>query len=211
LVAISADRITCWEMLLIDAVSSSVAAATVSTFDEAWDEAVAAAVVCRAVSALLVLIVDERPCISPAATATASTIADLAREVGGELAPCRLPILLGSAFGFGAFGIGVCFRCTGGLGLRRLQSRRLEQLRELVGERNHHGGLDQEDDRVKDDPAKIGAAGIDRRRKNEVQHEVMQRDRNRAGDDWPCVAICYQTGQRGEEIHMHVDLPGMAG
>jgi hypothetical protein len=168
-------------------VSSSVAAATVSTFDEAWDEAVAAAVVCRAVSALLVLIVDERPCISPAANATASTMLPILRsEVGGEFAPCRLPILLGSAFGFGAFGIGVCFRCTGGLGLRRLQSRRLEQLRELVGERNHHGGLDQEDDRVKDDPAKIGAAGIDRRRKNEVQHEVMQRDRNRAGDDWPC-------------------------
>ena len=73
LVAISADRVTCWAMLLIDAVSSSVAAATVSTFDEACVDAVAAAVACRAVSALLVLIVDERPCISLAATATAST------------------------------------------------------------------------------------------------------------------------------------------
>ncbi len=60
-------------ILLIDAVSSSVAAATVSTFDEAWVDAAAAAVACRAVSALLVLMVDERPCISLAATATAST------------------------------------------------------------------------------------------------------------------------------------------
>ncbi len=38
---------------------------------------------------------------------------------------------------------------------------------------------------------------------------MMQRDRNHAGDDRPVIAISDQAGQRGEEVHVHVDLPGM--
>src|SRR3954466_7304584 len=74
LVAISAERVTCWAMLLIEAVSSSVADATVSPVEEAWGGAEAAAEGFRAVSVLLLLIDEDRPCISPAATATASTM-----------------------------------------------------------------------------------------------------------------------------------------
>ena len=55
----------------IDAVSSSVAEATVPTLLEAWLEAVAAAAACRAVSSLLPRIDAEMDCIDPAATATA--------------------------------------------------------------------------------------------------------------------------------------------
>ena len=58
----------------IEAESSSVAEATVSTLLEAWFEAAAAAAVWRVVSALLPLMVDDRPCIFVAATATASTM-----------------------------------------------------------------------------------------------------------------------------------------
>src|ERR1700710_3287739 len=71
LLAISAERVTCWAMLLIDAVSSSLADATVSTLQEARVDAAAAAAVCREVSVLLLLIEEDRPCISPAAMATA--------------------------------------------------------------------------------------------------------------------------------------------
>ena len=64
---------------------------------------------------------------------------------------------------------------------------------------------------MKNDAAEIGAAGIDRRRKQEVQHQMMQRDRDRAGEDRAIVAIGEETRQRGKEIHMRIDLPGMAG
>ena len=64
---------------------------------------------------------------------------------------------------------------------------------------------------MKHDAAEIGAAGIDRRRQQEIQHQMMQRDRDGAGEDRPVVAIGDQKCQRGEEVHMHVDLPGMSG
>ncbi len=51
-----------------------VADATVPTLLEACVAAAAAAAVCRAVSSLLMLIEEEMPCISRAATETASTI-----------------------------------------------------------------------------------------------------------------------------------------
>ena len=61
--AISAERVTCCAMLPIDAVSSSVAEATVPTLVEAWLDAAAAAAVMFAVSALLRLIDEESSCI----------------------------------------------------------------------------------------------------------------------------------------------------
>jgi hypothetical protein len=64
---------------------------------------------------------------------------------------------------------------------------------------------------VKNDAAEIGAAGIDRCRKQEVQHQMMQRDRGRAGEDRAIVAIGGQTSQGGEEVHMRIGLPGMSG
>ena len=90
--AISAERVTCLAISLIDAVSSSVAAATVSTFAEACVDAEAAAVVCRVVASLLPLIDEDSPWISLAATATASTIRPMLRskpEASSRLAASR--------------------------------------------------------------------------------------------------------------------------
>jgi hypothetical protein len=61
-----------------------------------------------------------------------------------------------------------------------------------------------------DDAAEIRAAGVDRRWEQEIQHEMMHRDRDRAGEDRTSVAINHEAGEGREEIHMHVDLPGMA-
>ena len=58
LAAISAERVTCWAMLLIDAVSSSVADATVSTLVEAWLEAVAAAAPAPKSSSVTVTLIE---------------------------------------------------------------------------------------------------------------------------------------------------------
>ncbi len=69
-----AERVACCAISLIEAVSCSAAEATVPTLSEAWADAAAAAAVCRAASPLLLLIDDDMPCMSRAATATASTI-----------------------------------------------------------------------------------------------------------------------------------------
>jgi hypothetical protein len=83
-------------------------------------------------------------------------------------------------------------------------------MRELVGKPDQHAGLDAENDGMKDDAPKVAAAGINRCRKDEVQHQMMQCDRDRAGDDGPIIAIGDQTCQRCKEVHVDVDLPGMA-
>src|SRR4051812_50096365 len=65
LVAIAAERVTCWAMLLIDAVSSSVADATVSTFEEACVEAVAAGARFPGGWGLVFLLFGGRALLSP--------------------------------------------------------------------------------------------------------------------------------------------------
>ncbi|WGR95015.1 hypothetical protein MTX20_13340 [Bradyrhizobium sp. ISRA435] len=113
--------------------------------------------------------------------------------------------------GLETIGIGARFRSAGSLGLGRLLGRRLEQVGERVREPDQNTGLDQEDDGMENHTAKIGAAGIDGGRENEVQRQMMQRDCHSAGDDGPIVAIGDQARQGGEEVHVHVDLPGVAG
>ena len=136
-------------------------------------------------------------------------MADLALEAGGEFAHRRVAFLFGLSFGLGALGVGAGFGGVRGFGLGGLLCGRLEQMRELVGKPDQYAGLDDENDGMKNDAPKIGAAGINRCRKDEVQHQMMQRDRDRAGEDRPIVAIGDQTRQRREEVHVHVDLPGM--
>ena len=57
------------------------------------------------------------------------------------------------------------------------------RLRQFERQPASDAGLHEQDDGVKNDAAEIGAAGIDGRRKQEVQHQMMQRDRDRAGED----------------------------
>jgi hypothetical protein len=83
-------------------------------------------------------------------------------------------------------------------------------MRERVREPDQYARLDKEDHRVENDAAKVGAAGIDCRREDEIQRQMMQRDRCRAGDNRPIVAISNQACQRRKEVHVHVDLPGMS-
>ena len=64
---------------------------------------------------------------------------------------------------------------------------------------------------MKHHAAEIGATGIDGRRKQKIQRQMMQRDGDAAGEDRAIVAIGGQTSQRGEEVHMRIDLPGMSG
>ena len=64
---------------------------------------------------------------------------------------------------------------------------------------------------MKHHAAEIGATGIDGRRQQEIQRQMVQRHRDGAGEDRAIVAIGDQTRQRGEEVHMHIDLPGMSG
>ena len=62
---------------------------------------------------------------------------------------------------------------------------------------------------MKHHAAEIGAAGIDRGRQQEIQRQMMHGNRDGAGEDRAVVAIGDQAGQRGEEVHVHIDLPGM--
>ena len=189
LLAISAERVTCWAMLLIDAVSSSVADATVSTLDEACVEAAAAAAVCRVVSAIAVAHRGRQALhFAGGYRNRLDDAADLALEAGGEFAPGGVAILLGALFGLER-SPGARFGGARGFRLGRLLRGGLEQLRQLQSEPAQHAGLDQENDRVKHDAAEIRAAGIDRGGKYEVQHQMMQRDRDRADQDRTIVAI----------------------
>ena len=151
------------------------------------------------------------PCISLAATATASTIWPILRSksvASSRIATSRSS--LDRSPGLAALGVGA--RLGGGrsFGFGRLLRGCHEQARELVSKPDQDAGLDPENDGMKDDAPNVTAAGIDRRRKNEVQHQVMQDDRDRAGNDRPIVAIGDQTCQRGKEVHVEVDLPGDA-
>ena len=142
--AISAERVTCWAMLLIEAVSSSVAEATVSTLGEAWVDAAAAAAVCRAVSALLLLIDDGHALhFAGGHRDGLDDAADLALEAGGEFAPRGVAILLGLPLGLAALGVGAGFGGVGGFGFGGLLRRGLEQLRQLVGQPDQHAGFDR--------------------------------------------------------------------
>ncbi|WP_245311644.1 hypothetical protein [Bradyrhizobium pachyrhizi] len=192
---------------MIEAVSSSVADATVSTLLEASVDAEAAAVAWRMVSVLL----PFRQVLHRAGRHRdgLDDLADLALEAGGEFAPRGIAIVLG-AFGLDALGVGARLGGTGGLGLRRLQRRRPEQFGKRVREPDQHAGLDQQDQGVENDATEIGAAGIDRGRQDEIQRQVVQGNRQSAGDDRPIVAIGDEARQRGEEVHVHVDLPAVA-
>ncbi|HEV2976448.1 MAG TPA: hypothetical protein VG425_02560, partial [Casimicrobiaceae bacterium] len=64
---------------------------------------------------------------------------------------------------------------------------------------------------MQDHAPKVGASRIDRRRKDEIQHKVMQGNRNRAGDDRPVIAIGDHASQRCKKVHVRVDLPGVSG
>ncbi len=136
--------------------------------------------------------------------------ADLALEACGEFASCRIAVLLAAPLGFQALGIGAGLGGAGALRFRGLLRRGVEQLRERLREPDQDAGLDEQDDGMKHDAAKVGATWVDCRRKDEVQQEMMQRDRDRAGKDRPIVAIGDEAGQCGEEVHVDVDLPGMA-
>ena len=135
--------------------------------------------------------------------------ADAAFEIAGEPLLGRFAVLLGALLDLAALAVGARFRGHRGLCLGGLHRGGLEQLLELVRERDQNAGLDQQDHGMQHDAAEIGAAGIDRRRQQEVQRDMMQRDRNRRGDDRAVVAIGDRAGQRREEVHVHVDLPGM--
>ncbi len=56
----------------------------------------------------------------------------------------------------------------------------------------------------------IAAIGEDGRRQDEVERQVMHRHGGGGDQDRPPVAERRQHGERREEVHMHVDLPGMA-
>ena len=114
---------------------------------------------CRAVSALLLLIDDDRPCISLAATATASTMLPILRSkpaASSRRAASRSCLARRSASMRSSIGAG--FGGTGGFGLGAFLRRGLEQMRERQRKPDQYAGLDQQDDGVKDDAAEIGAA-----------------------------------------------------
>ena len=166
--------------------------------------------VCRAASPLLLLIEEDKLCISRAATATASTIWPILRSksaASSRIAASRSCLACCSASARSALArASAALAASASAVFCAVVS---NSCASLMGEPDQHAGLDDENDGVKHDAAKIGAAGIDRRRKQEVQHQMMQRDRDRAGDDRPVVAIGDKARQRREEVHVHVDLPGM--
>ena len=115
------------------------------------------------------------PCISRAATATASTIRPiLLSNSAARLAPRGVAFLLGARFGFAALGGGAGLGGVGGFGFGGLLRRGHEQVRQLMGNPDQHAGFEQQDAGMQHDAAEIGAAGKDRRRKDEVQQQMMQ-------------------------------------
>ena len=152
--------------LLIEALSSSVAAATVPTLIEACVDADAAAAVCRAVSSLLLLIDDDMPCISPAATATASTMLPILRsKSGGELAHrarrdsslTRRSPSLRSALARASAALAASASAV-------FCGRGREQTARAGRQPDQDAGLHHQDDGVKHDAAEIGATGKNRGR-----------------------------------------------
>ena len=115
--------------------------------------------------------------------------ADRALEAGGEFAPCRVAVLLGVQFDLDALVVGARLGGASGFGFSGFLCSRPEQLRKLVGKPDQHARLDQQDDGVQNHAPEVGASRIDRRRKDEIQHKMMQCDRKGAGDDRPVVAI----------------------
>ncbi len=115
--------------------------------------------------------------------------------------------------GFGFAGMGL-----GGLGAARFLLRlppllpRREVQRPAVADRGHQDpGLQHHDPGVEQGAAKIRAAGVKHRRKGEIQRQVMHGDGPGAGQDRADVDHGGQGGQHREEIHVGVDLPGVAG
>jgi len=84
---------------------------------------------------------------------------DAALEAVRELLLGGLALSLGALLDLTALAVGARFRRDGGLRLGRLHRRRFEQLLQLVGERDQHAGLDQQDDGMQDDAAEITGSG----------------------------------------------------
>jgi hypothetical protein len=110
---------------------------------------------------------------------------------------------------FRPLGRRLLLRRLGSFGLRRLLRHDVKHLRKLVREPDQDGGFKNQDHCVDDNAAEIAPTGIYRGRVEEIQREVMQRDRAGADENRPKITVGSQTGKRGEEIHVHVDLPRM--
>ncbi len=136
---------------------------------------------------------------------------DLAFEVGSQIAPRRVAIVLGLMVGLDPLGLGAGLGGVDRLHFRALLRRGFEQLRELMGKPDQDGRFHHQNDGMQHHAPEIGAAREDRRGQEEIQDEMMQRNRDGADHDRPVVAIGDQQRQRREEIHVHVDLPGGAG
>ncbi len=81
----------------------------------------------------------------------------------------------------GQRGIGSGLGRARSLGLLRFPLGGDEEALELEGKPDQHAGFDDEDHGMQHDAAEIGSAREDRRRQDEVEREVMQRHRDRAG------------------------------
>ena len=207
----AAERVACCAISLIEAVSSSAAEATVPTLSEAWVDAAAAAAVCRAASPLLLLIDEDMPCISRAATATASTIWPtlLSNSVASRcIAASRSSLACCSVSPRSA--VARASAAVAASASAVFCAVVMNSCCQLIGHPDQHAGFQDEDAGMQHHAAKVGAAREDRRRNDEIQRQMMQGDGNGSGEDRPDVAIGDEARQRREEVHVHVDLPGMA-
>jgi hypothetical protein len=78
------------------------------------------------------------------------------------------------------------------------------------GAPDQNGRLQHDDHRVQHHAAQVGAARKHGRGQQEVQHEMVKGDGRRRGQDHAPVGIRRGDRQGREEIHVQVDLPGIA-
>ena len=207
----AAERVACCAISRIEAVSSSAAEATVPTLSEAWVDAGGG---CRGLSGSFpAAVADRRGHALHLAGGHGDgfdDMADLTLELGGEPAYGCIAFQPGLLLGLAALGGGPGLGGGRGFDFGGLLRCRHEQLFQLIGHPGQHAGFQDEDARMQHHAAKVGTAREDRRWNDEIQRQMMQRDGNGSGEDRPDVAIGDETRQRCEEVHVHVDLPGMA-
>ena len=86
-----------------------------------------------------------------------------------------------------------------------------ETLHQGMAQPHQDGGLEGNDHDMQPDARHIRPEGKDREGEHEVQQQVMDRDGDRRHHDDTPVAPGDGQRQGGEEIHMHVHLPGVTG
>ena len=108
--------------------------------------------------------------------------ADLALEAGGKFAPRRVALLLGALFGLGRSALARASAACAASASAVFWAAVSNSCDSLCASQIRTPASIEKDHGMQHHAAEIGAAGKDGGRKNEVQHQMVQRDRDRAGE-----------------------------